>query len=505
MKPRLRPEVGDHNPELQLRLLHDPIASWASKFLESDDRHPMPQMHLDITEAMRKYKRCAVKAMRSAAKSVWVSLRTPLYLACEHNTLKAMSKPPMFPHWDITICSDTGKLAHYWLDRIRKEIEENENILAVYGDLRGDTWNQDVLKFSNGVKIMAAGTGYQHRGWRPTLFIGDDLDKDDEVRSEIQMEQKIEWWDKTVTPMMDETYSQIFVIGTPLEEVCLVNYVSEKEGYHNLEFPAYIDGVEEPGYEQWPSKWPHERLQVMQREIGRRAFLSEYMCQNEPSQSPLFERSWWRYYTTANAQYQADLERGLYTVLACDPASSKSDGTDYNAIVTLRAIVHKGAVRIYVDFVKQGHWSTRSCGTRIFNKYDDLDAHAIVVESNAYQSGLADELETIAEAEGRAMRVIQVFADADKETRANRITSMVERGWVYVISDDGMHKILVNQCVQFQKGKKNMKKDCMDAFVHGMSHLKKWVKERLEAEDDDGPIKVLPKRSRPGAHTGVVQ
>ena len=509
-------EVCRENPEIQARFDANPIAVWRAKYREDDGRWPTPEMHLDIYDAIMSGDDCAFKAPRSFAKSTVCNLDVVLYLCCEHDKLKKMKNPPIFPHDEIMLCGANGKKGRKWLIKIRDELENNDRILNAYGELRhratkrgreDKPWNQDEINLKNGVRVVAVGAGYSLRGERPKLFIGDDLDDDEEARSPEQVEKNIEWYDKAVTNMMDERECQSFIIGTTIEEEILLEHICQKPNWRVVHIGAYDkdefgEFIEAAGHETWPSKWPHWRLQERQKEIGRRAFSSEFLNIPMPSENPLFEREWFRPYNPNSEEFKEKLNRNpALTAEAIDPAISKKDKADYTAIAAITAL-GSNPIGFYLRTggVKQGHWVASRSVTEAARIYHDFDVSKLGVENVAYQEVLAELIEDYMNNMNRNLRVVRLHPDGDKERRASAVAPIVERGVVFYDPDDPMHIKLIDQCVRFKRGKVNVKKDLLDAFVYALGMIHQMTKHAKKS----GAKTVLPKGKERSPYTGAI-
>src|SRR4030067_835073 len=91
----------------------------------------------------------------------------------------------------ILLISSTFKKAVGDLKTLAAELETNEMIRKVFGDMKGMQWAEGSgeLELSTGIKIEAKGAGNQIRGlkyrqYRPDLIIVDDLEDPEEVRNE---------------------------------------------------------------------------------------------------------------------------------------------------------------------------------------------------------------------------------------------------------------------------------------------------------------------------------
>lgn len=495
-------EVGPHNPALQARMMAHPIAGWVAVYLDRDRRHPNAEIHLDIQDALINTKRAAFKAPRSYAKTTKAVVEFLIFLACEYPAIKAGKYPDIFPHNRVKLLSCAGAKAEEICLDVKTELETNPQIIADYGNLAGKAvWTNRHFKTRDGFEVSASGRGAQIRGFRPTLLICDDLDDDEEVLSDERLEKAFSWWDKAVTNTIDEDDYQVFVIGTTLEEVSLLTYIANKPGWEVHRYQAYEGGIMAPGYETWPSKWPHEKLQRRKEEIGHRAFMSEFMNEPQPGEAPLFERHWFRPYSPDDAAFQVLLEKTMYTMVCCDPAISKRDGADFTANVTI-SVTFDEVPRIYLRTggVKRGHWSLNRTVTEIWNLYDKFFANEVGIEKVAYQEALCDEMQRFMEQNRRNMTVDAMVPDGDKERRANSVSSYVERGLVYFDPNDPLHIRLIDECVLFKPGKLNIKKDLMDAFVYCLIKVKQWERRR---HTSSGAGRVLPGNRRPHSVTGI--
>ena len=88
-----------------------------------------PDFHYEIYKTIQGNQRVAIAAPRGFAKSHLISVFYPL-------------REALFGfHKDICIISASEGLAIEWLRKIKREIEGNQVILALFGDLRSDKWS----------------------------------------------------------------------------------------------------------------------------------------------------------------------------------------------------------------------------------------------------------------------------------------------------------------------------------------------------------------------------
>ena len=107
------------------------------------------------------------------------------------------------------------------LAAIKHEIENNERIHEVFGDLKGDKWGEKKIILANGVCIQAKGRGQSLRGTkhlnaRPDILFLDDVEQDDEFMPTEENCRKVTGWLLAVAiPGMHPTRRRIRIAGTP--------------------------------------------------------------------------------------------------------------------------------------------------------------------------------------------------------------------------------------------------------------------------------------------------
>lgn len=474
-------ELGAHTPELQARFLENPVSQWAGRFITEHRRHPDCEMHLDLyDEFAYGTDKVVIMIPRSFAKTTKIEDFIK-YLACNYKKNKELyektGSSPVFPFKKVFYTSATGLKAEEVMYHIRQELETNPQILAQYGNLEGDTWTNRLIRTKDDFELKVGGRGCQVRGFRPQLFIGDDLEDDEEVASDEQMQKTRQWLDSAVLNTLDETDCRAFFVGTVLHPDCALKYLANKPTFITKEYWAYNDRIEQPGYELWPSKWPHWRLQERKSEIGERAFRQEFLNDPMISENPIFAREWFRKYDPDCVAFRDELRRGMYTIGTCDPAISRSDKADYTALVTVSATFEK-VPKIYLRTggVKRGQgWHIGVTVQEIFNLHEKFFYKDFGIETTAYQEALAREFEIFMESHRRKLKITEFKPDRDKERRSHVVAPMVERGQVYYDPNDEMHLRLIDECVNFQPGKTNIKKDLMDGFVYALKMIKDWT------------------------------
>jgi len=319
----------------------------------------------------------AIAAPRGNAKSSITSLIFPLWCA--------IFKKKKF----IIIISDTATQANLFLEGIRSEVESNEKLKDIFGELAGVIWRAEDIVFKNDIRITALGArkkirGLRHKESRPDLIILDDIENDENTESPDQRKKIYDWYSKAVSKAGDNN-TDIIIVGTILHYNSLLAKLLNNPLYKSRKFQAVKKFSESPLWEKWeeisllmneeekrldpnPSEkfyqdnreemlkgvevlWPEGQpyFKLMQAKLvdGSASFDSEF--QNNPINPDdcLFKEEWFSYF---------DPEWEEYTefVGACDPSLGKTAKSDYSAIIIL-AKHKKGYLDVIVADVERRH------------------------------------------------------------------------------------------------------------------------------------------------------
>lgn len=127
------------------------------------------------------------------------------------------------------LLGNTQTAAERLLKNIKEVLERSEAIQEDFPGFRGAIWGTERLEGSDGQTIVAFGRGNGAiRGVsnprRPSLIVGDDLDDDDLVRSQVQVDAATDWLNRAVLQLGDNVrFSTSFVfVGTVLSKTSLI-------------------------------------------------------------------------------------------------------------------------------------------------------------------------------------------------------------------------------------------------------------------------------------------
>lgn len=116
------------------------------------------------------------------------------------------------------------------------------------------------------------------------------------------------------------------------------------------------------------------------------------------------------------------------TVIAIDPAGSSRTSAAETAIVAAGRDP-QGHLHLLAD--RSGHYSPLGWATAVINAYDDLDADAVIAETNFGGEMVASQLRL----SGFTGRLITIHAKRGKDVRAEPVVGLYEQGLVHHVGE----------------------------------------------------------------------
>lgn len=180
--------------------------------------------------------------------------------------------------WYPLIGMDAFDQAAIMLEAIKAELESNPRLAMDYPEAcgQGRVWQAGVILTRNNRKIEAVGSGKRIRGrrhgpHRPDLFVGDDLENDDNVRTPEQRDKLQAWLTKAVLKLGGAGAKfDVIIIGTILHYDSVLARLLKNPLWQSRKFKAVI---------QWPERmdlWDRwEEVLLNQGQAEAEAFYAE--------------------------------------------------------------------------------------------------------------------------------------------------------------------------------------------------------------------------------------
>lgn len=284
--------------------------------------------------------------------------------------------------------SEAAAHAMSQLETVKSELEHNEALRSVYGNLvseRGEaTWAEDDIETKNGVRVACRGRGGQIRGLlkksaRPDRIIFDDVEDEESVKTDEQLQKTSSWMLRTVVPALKK-------IGKPGEIIGLGNMLHPKGLLPKLALdPSWVtikfSSRDPDGNPLWADRLTlEEREQLRLSHIiagNLSGFYLEY--DNEPynEETATFSASMFRY-------THREREEFMGVALAVDPAISAKG--DYFALAVV-GIDKVGRIHVLDFFAKKGLHPRDQIDT-IFDYHFRWNPTIHGIEATQYQQAL---------------------------------------------------------------------------------------------------------------------
>ena len=417
-----------------------------------------PPFHKEILDLIsnKDNRRVGVIAPRGHAKSTTVDMTYPLWAGCfEQEEF-------------VVIISDTYTQAAEFINALKDEFENNPKIKWLFGNMKGDDWQDGEFVLSNGIKYAAKGSGMKirgirHRHTRPTLMIFDDIENDENIKSAEQRQKLYHWFTKAAIPALARG-GRAVVIGTILHFDSLVNKVMKQQdifkSWQTRVFYAITTDEDGTEHALWPEHRSLEKLKSMrdnpndQEFVGSIAFAQEYQHKPFSEEDAIVKPDWIKECEPSQAPDEYSRQASVLTV---DPAASERQTADPTAMI----VADLGADgNVYVRAIRNQRTSPSITAETIQNLYETYQPQVVGIEQGALGLVFRDLL--------AGLPVIGLKPDKDKVRRLLAVSRFFEAGKVFLVRDIQNGQALREQLIEFPKGTHD---DMVDAIVYAIRML----------------------------------
>lgn len=252
-----------------------------------------PEFHREIYGILQDdaLKKVGIIAPRGHSKSTLISVLFPMW--------KILTKPQGMDML-ILLVSESQSQSQNFLSIIKHNLANNPIILNYFGSLEGPKWAEEEITTSNGVRIIAKGTGQRLRGMvagtesitRPNLIILDDFESETNSNTDEAIDKNKNWIAKAVEPSLADD-GRLIAIGTIISQRAYLSDIRKDSSWTTKFYQAAVGN--DFNTPLWPERFPTTRLLSIKNSYEVRgqgdAFWQEY--QNEPINldSQLFKKN----------------------------------------------------------------------------------------------------------------------------------------------------------------------------------------------------------------------
>lgn len=326
----------------------------------------------------------------------------------------------------VILLSDTATQAERFLDTIKAELESNETIRALWGNLEGKKWTSSEIELAIGVRILAQGSGGKIRGikynqYRPDLIVVDDLENDELVKNKERRQDLELWYEGAVIPTLDPN-GRLVIIGTILHYDSLLSKLSHDPQYTQMFYQAIMNGRS-----LWEERMSLEAILQLKESYKKRGLLDVFQCEymNEPisDENAVFRKEWFKYFGDNDVDY-----RFLNKVIAVDLAIGMKSKNDYSVVMVCGM---NDRNEIYVLEYSKGRYTPIEVIKEIFRLARKWGVPTVGIEAVAYQKSLSYFVQEEMRRSGQFFMIEDLKPDTDKERRIRGLQPRYATGTMY--------------------------------------------------------------------------
>ncbi len=299
--------------------------------------------------------------------------------------------------------SKTGRHASKQLSSITKQLTTNALLLEIFGNLKppqrneeGFKWSESdgFIQMSNGISVMAVGTGGQIRGsltdaQRPDRLNIDDIEDTENTKTDERRKDTRQWFFSDVLPSLPE-------LDPKATATMLCNLVhSDSLGTHLMVDPSWtvikFGPLDRDGDPLWPELMDEEKLEAKKQSYALQGelatFYLEYFNEIRHFEESKFHPNFFIYIPIL----PSDLVR---KAIVLDPAISEDPKSDYASIAVV-GIKRTGGIHICDTWgrVQASPADQLDMYFELLRKWQMTYADRFGVETIAFQASLVQPMQ----------------------------------------------------------------------------------------------------------------
>ena len=296
------------------------------------------------------------------------------------------------------------------------------------------------------------------------MVILDDVNKANEIQSDVQRENVQEWFRGTLMSRLNNKATDpIIVVQQRLHDDDLVGFLLRHEGWTELNLPASAEeddtiqlgnGLVYNRYEGdvlHPEREDQATLDRLRQDLGERAFSAQYQQRPVPRGGHIVKWPWFQTYDRDPRRESID-----WLVLSIDPAFTANEKSDWSAI-TVWLVKRDECYLLDVVRVREEYPALVS---RISDLVTHWRADQVVVEAVGGGVALCQELRR------RHGIIVRCFTTReDKVVRMETEALAIEHGEVLVPVEAPWLETFRDEVVRFPMGQDDDQIDSMSQFL----------------------------------------
>ena len=408
----------------------------------------------------------------------------------------------------VVIISDTEGQATLFLNDIKRELIENEDIIQLFGveKIEKDQETDIIVRMTDKhrFRIVAKGSeqrvrGIKWRNQRPDLIVGDDLENDEIVMNPERREKFRRWMNGAVLPILSKD-GEIRIVGTILHidsylenrmpRLQAKNTVTEElkiwstskiGAWRSVKYRAHNEDFSEI---LWPvmfdATWFKEKRADLVSQGQADIYNQEYLNYPIDERRAHFRRS--DFLPITDLQYKSIIDGGtpLNYYIGFDGAFSKIKKRDYSAFIVVG--IDSQNMMYVLDIIRE-RYDTREIIDTMFALQTKYDPQWFAIEKGSLEKAIGPFVQEEMFKRNSFLSFITLSPAADKEERARSIIGRVRVHGVRFFKDAEWYPAFETELTQFPRGQYD---DQVDAFaLIGLSLLQLNSAPTLEEKEEE--------------------
>jgi predicted phage terminase large subunit-like protein len=401
----------------------------------------------------------------------------------------------------VLLVSDTEAQSSFFLNDIKKELIDNEDIVKVFG-VKGfikDTETDFIVEFEDGyqARVIAKGSEQKLRGikWdakRPDLIICDDMENDEIVMNDDRRKKFRDWFSGALLPCRSST-GIIRYVGTILHMDSMLqrlmpreydkrNIVTDLYTKSPMRNPWYsiIYRAHTPDFKSilWPDRWPEEKLKEERAHYISQGqgdkYAQEYLNTPIDEANAFFKRG------DFSPMREKDWTSNKVFYIGVDLAVTTKTENDYTAFV-VGGVDEEGIVNV-VETIRERMDSVEIVET-ILNLNKKYDPQYFFFEKGAITNSILPHL-IVRSIDLDNFVSYELFArTVDKKQFAHTIQARMRTGRVKFDKEADWFQALESECLRFPRDAKNDQVDALAILGFGVQKFVEAPTKREQEED----------------------
>jgi len=330
------------------------------------------------------------------------------------------------PNVCICIFSHTRSASKSFLDQIKRELENNTLLKAVFSDIlyenpsyQSPRWSLDlglVVKRTSNPKEATVEAGGIIEGM-PTgkhydIMVFDDLVTENTVSTPEMITKASESWELSLN------------LGKP---GCKIRYIGTKYHYNDLyttilEREAAVPRIRTGVVEGVPILWTPEYMAERRAAMGPYTFAAQILLDPAAEQNAVFKPDWLRWYGKREGY-------GKYNrYIVVDPANEKNKRSDYTAIIVF-GVGEDG--NYYVLDIIRDKLSLTERVKMLFDLFREYRPLRVGYEKYGMSTDI-EHIQTMMKAEQFRFDIIPLVGNVSKADRIRKLIPLAEQGKIYL-------------------------------------------------------------------------